>query len=246
VLPPLRKAARAATNRRTGRALVAALSPADQALVAQIRARRLTYLSAAKLAGLVTVCRQLDDTGVPGRFVEAGCALGGSTILISSVKQPERPLLVHDVFAMIPAPGQTDTDDVHDRYRTIVEGRSKGIGGDRYYGYEDDLYRIVGANLASFGIDLERHSVSLIKGLVQDTLVVDQPVALAHIDVDWYDPVMTCLTRVFPRLEPGGVIVLDDYFDWGGCRRATDEFLATVPESVTLDDSTGALTITRG
>jgi hypothetical protein len=246
LLPLVKKAAREARNRRAGRTLMAGLAAGDQDLIERIRDRRLSYLSSAKLAGIATLCRQLDDAEVPGVFIEAGCALGGSTILIASVKDRDRPLSVYDVFGMIPPPSNTDTDDVHDRYRTIAAGRSKGIGGDRYYGYEPDLYEVVCANLSSFDLDRERESISLVKGLLQETLLVDQPVAFAHIDVDWYDPVMTCLTRIFPRLAPGGTIVLDDYHDWGGCRKATDEFLTTVHDRVILDDTTGAMTITRG
>ncbi|MEY4519181.1 MAG: hypothetical protein RLZZ499_1780 [Cyanobacteriota bacterium] len=56
-------------------------------------------------------------------------------------------------------------------------------------------------------------------------MVVEQPVAFAHIDVDCYKPVLTSLKRIFPNLVVGGSITLDDYHDWGGCRKATDEFL---------------------
>ncbi len=58
---------------------------------------------------------------------------------------------------------------------------------------------------------------------------IEQPVAFAHIDVDWYEPVITSLERIFPKLVIGGSIVLDDYHDWGGCRKAVDEYLSRVP-----------------
>ena len=68
--------------------------------------------------------------------------------------------------------------------------------------------------------------VRLHEGLFEDTLHPDAPVALAHVDSDWHDPVATCLERIAPQLTPGGFIVLDDYDDYGGCRDATDAFLA--------------------
>ena len=245
MLDHARRATRRARGRLAGRALLSDLTPADRALIDRIRARRLTYLDTPRLASLASRCRRLERDGTPGVLIEAGCALGGSTILLGTVKHPARPLLVHDVFGMIPPPGDHDTPEVHQRYRTIVEGRSSGIGGDRYYGYEDDLHQRVCDNLAAFGLDREDRSIELIPGLVQDTLQVDGPVALAHVDVDWYDPVLTCLTRIFPHLVPGGSIVLDDYHDWGGCRKATDEFLAGLDAPVDLDRATGALVITR-
>ena len=221
------------------------LAPTDLALIGRIRERNLTYLSDKKLASLVTTCRAIESAGLPGIFLEAGCALGGSAILLASVKADARPLHVYDVFGMIPPPTADDTPDVHRRYRTIMQGKSVGINGDTYYGYQPDLYDVVLDNLKSFDIDVEKQSVELIEGLVQDTLRLDGPVAMAHIDVDWYEPVKTCLERVFPLLVAGGSIILDDYHDWGGCRKATDEYLQQVPGQFVLDDSAGSMKITK-
>jgi Macrocin-O-methyltransferase (TylF) len=188
--------------------------PDERELISRILLRNLTYLSDERLASLAGTCRSIEDANLPGIFLEAGCALGGSAILIASLKSHQRPLLIYDVFGMIPSPTEEDTHDVHDRYRTIVEGKSKGIGGDKYYGYLDNLYEVVRSNLRSFGINSEEQSVLLIKGLLQETMKIDQPVAFAHIDVDWYSPVMASLTQVFPNLVVGGSIILDDYHDW--------------------------------
>jgi len=225
--------------------LLSELPLEDRARIAEIRSRKLTYLSDAKLASLLRTCRAIEGSNLPGIFIEAGCALGGSAVLIATAKKAERPFFVYDVFGMIPPPTSEDTPDVHDRYRTIVEGKSTGIGGDRYYGYHEHLHDLVQSNLNSFGIDCEKHSVSLIKGLIQDTMKIDQPVAFAHVDVDWFEPVMTCLRRVFPKLVVGGSIILDDYHDWGGCRKAADAYLREVAGQCALDDAARSLKITR-
>lgn len=223
----------------------ASLEGGDRELIARIRERNLTYLSEAKLAKLAAAVHAIEAASLEGVIVEAGCALGGSSILLATLKDADRPLWIYDVFGMIPSPTAEDTEDVHARYRTIVEGKSKGIGNDRYYGYEENLYERVQSNLAEFGIDCERQAVSLIKGLVQDTMRISEPVALAHVDVDWYEPVKTCMERIFPRLVVGGRIILDDYHDWGGCRKAVDEYLRSVVGEFSLDDSAGSLTVTR-
>ncbi|MGE4250909.1 MAG: TylF/MycF/NovP-related O-methyltransferase [Parvibaculaceae bacterium] len=232
-------------NRIAGPSALSSVDVETRELLARIRSSKLTYLSDAKLASLANTCSAIEDAELPGTFIEAGCALGGSAILIASLKRSERPFLVYDVFGMIPAPTQDDTKDVHDRYRIIVEGKSTGIDGDTYYGYQDNLYDVVQANLRRFGIEPKEESVSLIKGLVQDTMRIDQPVAFAHVDVDWYEPVLTCLRRVFPRLVEGGSIILDDYHDWGGCRKAADEYLRDVSGQFVLDDRAGSMKVTR-
>lgn len=217
----------------------------DRTLVERIRKRKLTYLSDAKLVSLANTCRRIEAENIPGRFIEAGCALGGSAILISTLKSAERPFAVYDVFGMIPPPTQEDTVDVHERYRAILEGKSVGIDGDPYYGYEADLYEVVQENLKQFGIDVKAQQVNLIRGLLQETMQIDELVAFAHVDVDWYDPVKTCLERIVPQLSTGGSIVLDDYHDWGGCRKAADEYLRLVAGQLALDDSAGSLKLTR-
>lgn len=214
-------------------------------LIERIKQRKLTYLTDRKLFSLANTCLDIEKKKLDGLLMEAGCALGGSSILVASIKTPQRRLQIYDVFGMIPPPTDQDTDDVHERYKTISQGKSTGIGGDKYYGYEENLYEIVLSNFRDFGIDCDKQNVTLIKGLVQDTMHINEPVAFAHVDVDWYDPVMTCLTRIFPKLVIGGSIILDDYHDWGGCRKAADEFLLTVPGQFVLDDSAGSLKITR-
>lgn len=227
------------------RAIIAKISDRDRKLMADIRAQKITYLSETRLASINATCSSIEDVNLAGLFIEAGCALGGSAVLIASTKNSERPFLVYDVFDMIPAPTDKDPKDVHERYETIVQGKSTGIGGDKYYGYLENLYNVVQSNLNNFGINCQQQRISLIKGLVQNTMVIEQPVAFAHIDVDWYEPVLTSLERIFPNLVVGGSIILDDYHDWGGCRQATDEFLNRVNGQYTLDDSAGSMKITK-
>lgn len=226
-------------------AALSGLRREDSKLITRIRARNLTYLSDRKLSSLVESCRAIEAHNIPGIFAEAGCALGGSAILISSLKKAARPFHVYDVFDMIPPPTEDDTPDVHERYKTIREGKSQGIGGDKYYGYQEDLYALVQSNLRQFGIDQDAQRVSLIKGLIQDTMHIDQPVAFAHIDVDWYEPVMTCLERIVPNLSVGGSVILDDYHDWGGCRKAADEYFRGRRGRFIMDDAAGSMKITK-
>jgi O-methyltransferase len=199
-------------------------------LVRQVRRRRLTYLGYDALSDLERTVHRLETAGVPGIIVEAGCALGGSTVVLARAKRPDRPLRVYDVFGMIPPPTAQDGEDVHARYEQIAGGQAKGVGGATYYGYRDDLYEAVTASFARLGVPVDEHNVELIKGLFEDTIDLDEPVAFAHLDGDWYESTMTCLTRIAPHLVPGGRIVLDDYYKWSGCRTAVDDYFADRPD----------------
>ena len=184
----------------------------------------LTYLKPAMLRDLAAVAVDLERDGVAGTFVEAGTARGGSAIVIAAAKAPDRPMKVYDVFGMIPPPTERDGADVHRRYARIAAGEARGPGGDTYYGYRDDLYQEVTDAFARHGVPVGDHNIELVQGLFEDTVRLDEPVAFAHLDGDWYESTMTCLTRIVPLLVPGGRIVLDDYYMWSGCRRAVDEY----------------------
>jgi len=195
-------------------------------VVRAVRDDALTYLSREALTDLHDRVREAENRGIDGALMEAGCALGGSAIVMAAAKAQERPLFVYDVFGMIPPPSERDGPDVHERYEIIRSGQSTGIKGATYYGYEENLLEQVRDNFARHGFPTAEHSVSLVQGLFQDTIDPDGPVAVAHIDGDWYESVMTCLERIEPHLPVGGVLVIDDYEAWSGCRTAVDEYFA--------------------
>lgn len=214
-------------------------------MIRQIRMRNLTYLSERKLNKLARLALANERRSIPGIIIEAGCALGGSAALLTACKSSKRRLKIFDVFGMIPPPSHHDGSDVEERYDEILSGSSTGICGDTYYGYREDLYNIVKENLKSLGYPAKENRVYLVKGLIQETLTVDEPVSLAHIDVDWYQSVMVSLERIVPFLSNGGAVVVDDYFDWSGCRQAVDDYFVGMPPVFQFDDSAGSLVITR-
>jgi predicted O-methyltransferase YrrM len=80
-------------------------------------------------------------------------------------------------------------------------------------------------NLGRTGYDPSR--LHFIKGKVEETLpgqAPDEPIALLRLDTDWYSSTKHELVHLFPRLVPGGVLILDDYGWWKGSRQAYDEY----------------------
>jgi hypothetical protein len=197
-----------------------------EATIARVREEHLTYLRPPHLRDLASIVLDVEARGLEGLVLEAGAARGGSAIVIAAAKARERPMKVYDVFGMIPAPGERDGADVHERYRTIASGQARGPGGETYYGYRTELYDEVVDAFTRLGVAPADHNVELVQGLFEETIELDEPVALAHLDGDWYESTMTCLTRIAPLLVPGGRLVLDDYYKWSGCRAAVDEYFS--------------------
>jgi O-methyltransferase len=205
----------------------------------RVRRERLTYLAAPKIVRLERTLKAVAAAGCAGEYLEFGVALGGASILIAgAARRAGRAFAGYDVFGMIPPPtSQNDDTKSLERYQVIATGQSEGLGGDLYYGYRTDLIDQVQQTFSRHGLDVDGRSISLVKGLFEDTLPSRPaaPIAFAHIDCDWYDPVRLCLEHVMPSLFPGGAVIFDDYHDYGGCKVAVDEFLEANPQ-VVMDD----------
>ena len=102
------------------------------------------------------------------------------------------------------------------------------------------------ANLGSTSYPMER--VRLIKGDVLETIPHDAPdqIALLHLDTDWYASTRHELQHLYPRLVEGGVLIIDDYADWRGCKQATDEFIASLPNKPLMHRVDGSCVIVKG
>lgn len=192
----------------------------------QVQQRRLTYLATPKLYSLTRHIDRVNRDGIAGDFYEFGIALGGSSIIMAS-KMRARCYHGFDVFGTIPPPSEQDERDSHDRYAVIEAGRSEGIEGDDYYGYVEDLYGKVVQNFADCGLTVDGERIVLHKGLFEETLSLapQDRIALAHVDCDWYEPVKFCLEGIADHMAPQGAILVDDFNDYQGCRKATCEFL---------------------
>jgi hypothetical protein len=73
-----------------------------------------------------------------------------------------------------------------------------------------------------------QNRVRFIKGRVEETVPGEAPeqIALLRLDTDWYESTQHELEYLFPRLAPGGVLILDDYGHWAGARKAVDDYIA--------------------
>ena len=98
----------------------------------------------------------------------------------------------------------------------------------------------VRANLLGTGYPAEK--LHFIEGDVCVTLA-DHPerIAILRLDADWYDSTRAELEVLYPLLAPGGHLLVDDYSDWQGSRRAVDEYLAPRASTVAATIVEGSL-----
>ncbi|GEM_PF-1227785 len=180
-----------------------------------------TMLSEARLYSLFSLVKRICVENLPGNVVECGVAGGGSTALMALVikrySQQPRWLYAFDSFEGLPAP---TTIDKHEG----APAESTGWGTGTCAGSEEHLRNLC----TQLGIvDV----VKPIKGYFQDSLPRMRNwvgmIALLHLDGDWYESTQVILQQFYDRIVNGGILQIDDYGYWEGCRRAVHEFETT-------------------
>lgn len=188
-----------------------------------------TMTSRARVLSLIDATRYVARHRVPGAVVECGVWRGGSTMASALTLLAEgdagRDLHLFDTFEGMPPPTDADVDHAGETADAQLRAAAPGTGVWCHAGLDD-----VRANLATTGYPAAR--VHFVKGRVEDTIPAAAPAAIAllRLDTDWYESTRHELEHLFPRLSPGGVLIIDDYGYWQGARRATDEYFAAHPE----------------
>jgi O-methyltransferase len=203
----------------------AGADPANRAIVE--RALPYTMTSVARLEATVEAARHCVRRGLPGAFAECGVWRGGSVLAMALTLQEldaePRELWLYDTFEGMTAPTSEDGHAVEE-WR-----RSGGRPWPEVFGPEAFDEASVRELLLSTGYPEER--LHIVRGAVEDTIPGRAPEALAllRLDTDWYASTRHELEHLYPRLAPGGVLIIDDYGHWEGARQAVDEYFSQVP-----------------
>jgi len=84
------------------------------------------------------------------------------------------------------------------------------------------------ASFKKFQLIDDRDSVRFLEGYFNETLPAARSLftqfAVIRLDGDTYESTINALENLYPLLSPGGFVIVDDYMDWEGCRRATLDF----------------------
>ena len=193
--------------------------------------REQTMTSIERMYALYTATRYVIENRIPGDFVECGVWRGGSVMLIAHtllrLESTDRRLWLYDTFDGMPPPSVEDVQEMSGRPASEMLAEREKSADDPFWGVASRA--VVEANLLRTGYPIDR--VRFIEGDVQTTIPSHAPdqIALLRLDTDWYASTRHELRHLYPRLATGGVIIIDDYGYWRGARKATDEFLASLP-----------------
>jgi len=191
---------------------------------ALFRIKRYTMTQPGRCRQLWDQCQQVQERHVPGCFVECGVWRGGSAGLMGLAIRhagQNRALHLFDSFEGLPEPGEIDGQNAADYSGGKASGKLASIGKCQA-GLEEVEDFLFGQ------LHLPKAQVHMHVGWFQQTIPVAarqlETIALLRLDGDWYESTKICLEHLYPKIAAGGIIVLDDYHMWAGCKIATDEY----------------------
>ena len=197
-------------------------------------ARRYSKASEARLLAMEASLRSLDLRGVDGDVVECGVWRGGH-IVLARLTSPLRRCWLYDTFTGMTEPGPHDMK---------VSGNKPPPGKALSKKWTMASLDEVVENLRREGV-YDRDKLRFVIGDVCMTLrdgAVPDKIALLRLDTDWYESTKKELEVLWPRLVPGGVLIVDDYGHWMGARKAVDEYLCRADrERLTQIDYTAVM-----
>jgi O-methyltransferase len=202
------------------------IEAADGETLARIHGRTMT--SPERVHSLVQAVRHVCSAGIEGPIVECGVWRGGSmmaaALTLLQCGDRSRDIYLFDTFAGMTAPTAHDVDLQGQAADALLSKERRDDPASAWcYATEED----VRSGLESTGYPMER--VHFVKGKVEDTIPGRAPdrIAILRLDTDWYESTRHELEHLYPRLLTGGVLLIDDYGHWEGCRKAVDEYFSS-------------------
>jgi len=184
-----------------------------RALFAVLGIRRIKGYTMQTIAGVYQMCDHLEELnrrGIEGAVVETGSWKGGLGAYMAGFG---RATWLFDSFEGLPELTEKDKD--------IAE--PKGLALNEKTGYiavSEECAQRIARKLGT--------TPHIIKGWFSDTLPRYKgeigSIALLRLDGDTYSSTMEALTIFYDNVVTGGIVVVDDYHDFGGCREALYNF----------------------
>ncbi len=164
---------------------------------------------------LAVIVRELSlvlDGGVDGDVVELGCYVGTTSLFLQDMlvkRAPHKQLHVYDSFEGLPP----------------KTGQDQSVAGDQFKAGE--LHASKQELIKHFKHTGLRLPI-IHKGWFEQLHDSDMPpkIAFAFLDGDFYTSILASLKLVWPHLQPGAVVLVDDYNTEAlpGVRAALDEW----------------------
>lgn len=218
--------------------------PLHQEIYQKVADRTMT--SPERIYSLVQAVKYIEKHAIEGAIVECGVWKGGSMMAVAETLTRSgnlnRELYLYDTFEGMSEPTAHDKTFFGADAAEILESDTNK---ERNLVWAYSSLETVQQGMAS--TRYPQNKIRYVKGKVEDTIPVTLPgkIALLRLDTDWYESTLHEMIHLFPLLEKGGVLLLDDYGHWEGARKAVDEYIEKYQLKILLNriDETGRIAI---
>ncbi|MDH5677024.1 MAG: TylF/MycF family methyltransferase [Nitrospinota bacterium] len=212
------------------------------------KSKTFSMTSAERMYALYQAVRYLNAANIEGDIVECGVWRGGSMMIVANTLLAEnvsdRNLYLFDTFEGLPRPDEQVDIDIWGN-RAIDGWLPKSSGDDEKSHWAEASIEDVQANMLSTGYPQEH--IRYVKGMVERTIPDEAPekISLLRLDTDWYQSTVHELEHLFDRITSGGVLIIDDYGQFLGAKKAVDEFISNrkIPILLNRIDFSGRMAI---
>ena len=193
-------------------------------------ARGLSMTAAVAQWELIQAIRHVEGNRIAGDIVECGVWRGGNLVIAGLLRQRmgfDRRIWAFDTFAGMTPPSAADFKPAED---LDVAGKfaslNHGDHNDWCLASEEEV-------LGNFEQRVGNRDLRTVKGPVEETLKrpenLPERIAILRLDTDFYESTKAEMEILYPRLSKGGVLIVDDYGEWAGARKAVDEYFSGQP-----------------
>lgn len=173
------------------------------------------------------------NAGIEGDLIECGVYQGRQVLMMAQTLMArgvtDRDVFLYDTFSgqIKPTPADyKDKDNPEASFKANLARWEKGQITGASKAWKVATVEEVRANVYRSGYPEDRFH--FVEGDVLKTLpnADHARIAVLRLDTDWYESTRHELECLYDRVVVGGVLIIDDYGRWRGCRKAVDEFFA--------------------
>jgi O-methyltransferase len=201
--------------------------------------RDYTMGSPSNILSLINAIRYITENNIKGDIVECGVWKGGSMMAAAEtlihLNDYSRKLYLYDTFEYFSQPGPMD---ISYRGESGYDVLKQNAGDGETWKAPEESTVLKNIMATGYPADL----LKLIKGKVEDTIpgTIPENISILRLDTDWYASTKHELEWLYPALTERGVLIIDDYGHWKGCKKAVDDYFEIMkiePSFIIIDYS---------
>jgi O-methyltransferase len=187
-----------------------------------------TMVTIERINAVVGAIDYICKNNIEGDIVECGVWKGGA-MYVAAKALVNRKVFNKKFFLF-------DTYDVDTFGKTTNESEfDKDYSGktasdsinDKTFIKENYNYHLVEVKKLLESTGYPKENFIYVIGRVENTIPTKEikTISLLRLDTDWYESTKHELIHLYPFLADKGVLLIDDYGFWQGCRQAVDEYI---------------------